>query len=104
MFITAKQADRTGAQPLHGKRKIRQPIMTSEGFADQAQTAYIDMFASSAFQKTCLTQVANELNAGCIHIGVLARQFCVAPCFQARGKIAMPVLKEGPLKKLLIAH
>jgi hypothetical protein len=103
----AEQAHRPHAQPLHGKGKIRQPVMPRQRFADQTQRAHIQPLPrhrTAVLQPPARAQHGHQRPAGLIHIAVIHRQMRRTPRLKRDSQFAMPIFKEGPVQETRIAH
>lgn len=106
--IGSEKRNRTRAQPLHGKGKIRQPVMAREGFADQAERAQIQPFpvrGAGGHEPPRLSQLDDQRAASGIRIGMVdPRQTTPGPAVKLGRQRAVAVLEEGPVQKAPVRH
>ena len=105
----ACQRDGTGSEPLHGKRKIREPAVTGQGLTQQAHRSRIDRLGGATkrvarhgvAQPAALAKRAHEGETGGIHVRtVCLLQVRGAPGVERRREFAMSLIKERPLQML----
>jgi hypothetical protein len=105
----AEQAERAGAEPLHGEGEIGEPIMAGERLARDAQRTHVERawivgVDGRRLQPAVPAELAHQLAAGGIDVMVIDGQVLCAPCLQPLGQLAMAVLEERPGEETLVSH
>ncbi|CPQ85168.1 Uncharacterised protein [Bordetella pertussis] len=114
--IATHQRNGAAAQPLHGEREIGQPVVTRQGFAQDAHGARVDLGQAPApatarpgrhriSQPAGLAEAAHQGAAGGVGVAMVdGRQRRAAPGLQFARQFAMEGVEEGPVLPGKIRH
>ncbi len=105
----AEQAERAGAEPLHGKGEVGQPVMPGQRLARDAQRAHVERSGIVGIERRRLqpavpAELRHQLAAGGIDIMVIDRQVFRAPCVQLFGELAVAIFEERPVEEGTVSH
>ncbi len=105
----AEQADRAGAEALHGESEIRQAIVTRQRLANEAERAHVERcrrvgIGRGVREPAVAAELLHQIAAGGIDVAVICRQVGRAPLLEASGQRAMAVGEERPAEKSLVRH
>ncbi len=105
----AEQADRPGAEALHGEGEIGQAVVPRQRFADQAERAHIERcrgvgIGRGVREPAVAAELLHQIAAGRIDVAMIRRQIGRAPLLDASGQRAMAVVEERPAEKALVRH
>ena len=105
----AEQADRPGAEALHGEGEIGKPIVARQRFADEAERAHVERgrrvgIGRGVREPAVAAELLHEIAAGRIDVAVIGRQVGRAPPLDAFGQRAMAIGEERPAEETLVRH
>ena len=105
----AEQADRAGAEPLHGEGEIGEPVMARQRLAGEAQRAHVERAGIGGIDRRRLqpavaAELCHQLAAGGVDVVMRDRQVGRAPCVQPLGEIAVAILEERPGEEGAVRH
>ena len=105
----AEQADRPGAEALHGEGEIGQAVVPRQRLADQAERAHVERcrrvgIGRGMREPAVAAELLHQLAAGGVDVAVIRRQVRRAPLLEAGGQRAMAVGEERPAEKALVRH
>ena len=105
----AEQADRPGAEALHGEGEIGQAIVARQGLADEAERAHVERcrrvgIGRGVGEPAVAAELLHEIAAGGIDVAMIGRQVGRAPLLEACGQRAMAVGEERPAEESLVRH
>ena len=97
----AEQADRAGAEPLHGKREIGKPVMPRQRFANEAERSHIERgrrvgIGCGVRKEAVAAELLHEIAAGRIDVAMRDRQIGRAPALDRLRQRAMAIGEERP--------
>ena len=113
LLVRAGQADRTAAEALHGKGEIGEPVMTAQGFTDDAEAAHIELCVRAAmrrhdrmFQEARLAQLAHQGAAGVVFVVRGGQQVDTGagPVVDGSRQLAVAGFEKRPVEEALIRH
>jgi hypothetical protein len=104
-----EQADRAGAEPLHGEGKIGEAVVPCQRFANEAERAHVKRrgrigIRCGMLEPAVAAEAGDQIAAGRIDVAMIDRQIGRTPVIDRRRKRAMAVGKERPAEKSLVRH
>ncbi len=105
----AKQADRAGAQPLHGEGEVGEAVVARQRFAHQTERAHIERrgdqrIGRSVHEPAVAAELGDQLAACGIDIAVIDRQMDRAPALDGIGQRAMALGEKRPGQERTVSH
>ena len=110
LLVCAEQADRAGAQTLHGEDEVGQAGATGEGLPGQAQGADVQLAGGvrhGVAEPTALGECLEDGAAVAVEVVVAVqvhRLRPVRPGLQIGGEGAVAVVEEGPVEEGAVRH
>ena len=85
----AEQADRPGAEALHGESEIGQPVVARQRLADEAERAHVERcrrvgIGRSMREPAVAAELLHQIAAGGIDVAMIRRQVGRAPLLELR--------------------
>ncbi len=109
LLRVAEQADRPGAEPLHGEREVAERIVPRQRFTDQAQRADVERgwrlgIGRGVLEPAVAAELLHQIAACGIDVAMVGRQVCFRPVLNAFRNGAVAVVKEWPVEERGIRH
>jgi hypothetical protein len=101
----AEQADRAGAEPLHGEGEICEAVMPGEHLAGETERADVEHLAfrcGSRPEPAVATEPGDEVAAGGVDIAVIDGEIARAPSLQPVREIAVAILEKRPGQEIAV--
>ena len=109
LFGIAEQADRPGAEALHGEGEIGKPVVPRQRFANQAERAHVERrgrvgIGRGVRQPAIAAEPGHQIAAGGVDVAVVDRQVRRAPALDRFRQRAVAVGEERPGEEGLVRH
>ena len=105
----AEQADRAGAEPLHGEGEIGEAVVARQRLAHEAERAHIERggrvgIGRGVREPAVAAEASDKIAAGGIDVAMIDRQIGRAPALDRLRQRAMAVGEERPGEEGLVRH
>ncbi len=105
----AEQTDRAGTESLHGESEIGKRVVPCQRFANETERAHVERrggvgIGRGMLEPTVTAELADQIAASRIDIGIRTRKIRRAPGFDPGGERAVALLEERPAEESLVRH